>query len=159
MLPIMYTDTDRIRSVLGIDEADLADDAIVARDLNKELRLDLLSWIPDHQTHFEAADLSTATEEQISIADAITLYATYYCSVLVVKSLQLAAPQMVSDGKNTLSRFTPMDWQALYNYLAERAAFYRSLLLDLISTPLSSAPYNPLSGVGLSVDPVKEGIA
>jgi hypothetical protein len=154
MLAILYTDTNQIRSVLGVELEDLSDTTITDRNLEKELRLDLLSWSPTHAALHAAGATVGATELAQSIADAITLYSTYFCSVLVVKSLQLAAPQSISDGKNTMSRFSTIDWQALTGHLKERLAFYKVFVQDSTSATPTAPVYNLFSGLGLSTDPV-----
>jgi len=154
MQTILYTDTDRIRSVLGVDDQDLSDTKITDRDLVKELRLDLLSWTPTHAALHAAGILNTATETEQSIADAITLFSTYFCAVLVIKSIQLSAPQAISDGKNSMSRFAVIDWQALTLYLKERMAFYKVFVQDSASAAPVTVTYNLFAGVGMSTDPI-----
>ena len=158
MQTLLYTDTDKIRSVLGVDVKDVNDARITDRDPEKELRMDLLSWIPTHAALYAAGIANGASETQISISDALGLYSTYFCGKLVAKSLQLAAPQAISDGKNSLSRFNTIDWQGLNNFLSERAAFYKSLLQELVVTTSTTVDYIAFAGVGLAVDPVKTGV-
>lgn len=153
MTPISYTDTDRIRSVLGIDEEDVSDDQIANRDLEKELRLDLLTWVSTHATVYDAGQVSNATETEQSAADALVLYCTYFCAVLVAKSLQLSAPQQISDGKNAMSRFATIDWPGIMDHLWERREFYKAALQGALSTT-TVRTYSPFSGVGLGTDPV-----
>jgi hypothetical protein len=157
MQTLLYTDTDRIRSVLGVDAEDISDAQITDRNLEKELRIDLLSWIPTYAALVTTGTTAGATDSAQSIADAITLYCTYYCSVLVVKSVQLSAPQSVSDGKNTISWSGSVDWQALSLHLKERMAFYKVFLQDsLTATPVVPV-YNPFVGVSIATDPVTTG--
>jgi len=155
MQPIWYTDTDKIRSVLGVSQKELDDARIIDRDLGKELRLDLLKWIPTHAALYTDGTSSGASEEALSISDALVLYSTYFCSLLTVKALKLIALHDISDGKNSMSRFATMDWQALQIDLQERVAFYKSLLSDLTAPSATAvAAYNPFTAVGLAVDPV-----
>ena len=153
MQSIIYTDTDRIRSVLGVDDKDIKDNQVTDRDLEKELRLDLLSWVSNHAALYTTGTTGTPTEPQKSVADALTLYSTYFCAILVVKSLQLAAPQAIADGKNSLSRFAAMDWQGMSAHLKERAAFYKTFIQDATATNAVTV-YTAFAGVGLAVDPV-----
>lgn len=155
MRQIIYTDTDRVRSALGVDSKDLSDKQITDRDIEKELRLDLLSWIPTHGALYDEGQSDTATEVQVSIADALTLYSTYYCAVQVSRSMQLATPQKISDGKNALDRFANIDWKALQAYLSERMATYKAFLIDNTTTPTNPVVPNFFTGVGLATDPVK----
>lgn len=151
---ILYTDTDRIRSILGVSDQDIKDDQITARGLSKELRLDLLSWAPAHEALYYAGSLGSATDMEQSLADSLTLYSTYFCTVLVVKSLQLSAPQSISDGKNSMNRFATMDWQGLTLHLKERLAFYKVFIQDAASATPVVPVYNPFAGIALATDPV-----
>ena len=156
MQALLYTDTDRIRAVLGVDEKDLSDEQITARDLEKELRIELLSWVSNYAALMVTGLGTAATEVQVSIADALSLYCTYYCSIRAIKTLQMAAPQRVSDGQNALDRFATIDWQGLTLDLKELAATYKKYVQDntLTSTPKI---YSALTGVGLQTDPVLQG--
>jgi hypothetical protein len=159
MQSILYTDTDKLRSMLGVSDKDISDSQITDRGLDKELQFDLLSWVPTHSVKYRDGRLPNSTPEQKALADAISLYSTYFCSSLMVKSLQLATPQSISDGKNALSRFTSMDWNGVYAHLTERAAFYKTFVQETLTATASSVVYKPFSGVSLSVDPVVSGDA
>jgi hypothetical protein len=153
MITILYTNTDKIRAALGVDDNDVKDARIVALDLEKELKLDFISWLPLYSAFHTTSVAPSATEAQRNIGDALVLYSMYYCATQVAKTLRLAAPQTVSDGKNALGRFDGIDWQALTINMKERAAFYRTLLLDQTHTSIVKF-YPQLTGVGLATDPV-----
>lgn len=157
MQDILYTDTDQIRSVLGLDEKDLSDEQITDRNIEKELNLDLVGWMGDHAVVYNTGTDLEASSVEKNIADALILYATYYCCGLTIVSLQMATPQAVSDGKNSLSRFTPSNWQEIENTVKERAAFYKKLLQELTSSITSASSPTLLTGAGLAVDPVTSG--
>jgi len=154
MAEILYTDTDQIRSVLGVDSSDISDQALLDRNLDKELRLDLLSWLPTHAALYAVGVATDASETARSTSDAITLYCTYYCAVLSAQSLKFSAPQQVGDGKNTLSRFPTMDWDKLIRDLSGRAAYYKGIVSDLTAQTATVASITLFSGVALAVDPV-----
>jgi hypothetical protein len=157
MQTIAHTNTDKVRSVLGVDAKDVTDLQITDRDIEKELLLDLLSWVPTHATLYTTGTTSYANSTDKSIADAIGLYCTYFCSILMLKSLQLATPQTVSDGKNSMNRFATMDWSGLASHLKERAAFYKLFVQDSTYVMPVVQTYNPFAGVGLINDPTKTG--
>lgn len=146
MISILYTDTDQIRSVLGIDDRDMTDAQIADRNLAKELRLDLVSWLATHAT------LNTSGTENEK--DALNLYCTYFCAALVAVSVQMAAPQKVSDGKDSLDRFATIDWANITRKLNERTEFYRKLMQQLMGETTVTTTYSLFSAVGLANDPV-----
>lgn len=144
MQVIGYTDSSQIRATLGIDEEDISDEDMLARNLDKELNLDLFSWLPNHES------IAFTSEQE----DALQLYATYFCAALVADSLKMAAPQSVSDGKNQLNRFSEAsDWEKLKASLWSRAATYKKFLVDALGTP-SVKTIKMFSGVAASYDPV-----
>lgn len=156
MLPILYTDTDAVRSVLGITEEDIKDDDLVARDLLRELRIDLNTWLPTHAAIYAYGDLTTPTDTQVTQYDLLVTYAKYYCALLVARStLALAAAQQVGDGKNTMARFTPFSLQQLQEQLAGKVMEMKNALATLFSaeatTVVSLAQF---TGVGQAIDPV-----
>jgi hypothetical protein len=154
VLTVLYTNTDKIRSALGLDDKDISDKQLTDRDLDKELRLDLTSWLPTHATLYTTGTSTEATDTQQLIADALVLYSTYYCSLLSARAMRLAAMQSHSDGKNTLERFATVDWQKIEMDLRERAAFYRDQLLALAAQSVTQVEIKFFEGVGLAVDPV-----
>lgn len=159
MLQILYTDTDQIRSTLGVSHKDMSDERLTVRLLEKELLLDLISWVSNHATLEDAVNMGTATEVELQLVDSIQLYSTYFCARLVIPSLQMATLQSVSDGKNSSERFSNVDWDKLYERLSERMAFYKKFIIDnnsgLTSTSpftfkpfsIASSAYNPVTGV------------
>ncbi len=154
MKTILYTDTDQIRSVFGLDLRDLPDATITDRNLEKELSLNLAGWLSSHSDLYTVGVSSGATDTEKNTADAIALYSTYFCCDLLVNTVKLAAPQSVSDGKNSMSRFTPSDWRNIEEKIQERVASYKKLVQELISASTSSQGYTMFSGAGLSIDPV-----
>lgn len=153
MLPLSYTDTDAIRAALGVTEKDVSDAQLAGRSLEKELNLDLMSWVSNHETIAETADFGTAAN--LALFDAISLYSTYFCAKIVLTSLQLAALQSVSDGKNAMSRFAPIDWDKLYDRISERVAFYRTFILENnLALTTTTTKLTQFSIVGSAYDPV-----
>lgn len=153
MSAILYTSTNKIRSSLGLTAQDVSDEQLLARDLDKELSIDLASWLPTHAVLYSAGTAVDATAQEQIIADALVLYSMYFCALLELHALRLAAPQQVSDGKNSLGRFTPMDWQRLETTLASRAEFYKGQLQELVAQITPTTAVKLFEGVGLLIDP------
>ena len=148
MIEISMTNTDKIRAVLGLSIKEMPDKQLSVRDLALELDMDLTSWIPNL-----SAIENGSTDNEMKLLDAIGLYATYFCAKLVIPSLQMASLQKVSDGKNSADRFSPVDWDKLYDRTAERAAFYKKFILDN-NAEKSTFTFKAFSAVGSAYDPV-----
>jgi len=155
MLSILGTDTDRVRSVLGISEKDMSDERLTVRDLEKELNFDLTSWVTNLQTLLDNVNSGTATAIESSIVDAIGLYSTYFCARLVVPSLQMGALHSVSDGKNTMDRFATVNWDQLYDRMSERTAFYKKFISDNNVSVSITQVFKPFSLASAAYDPVR----
>ena len=157
MLPISYTTSDAIRSLLGLDEDDLSDEQITARNLEKELNMDIASWCSNHVTLADLVNTGLATQVEVDLVDALGLYSAYFCAKLVIPAMQLGASQKIADGKNSYDRFTTVDFQKIYEQMSERAAFYKTFIVNnnvaLVVTTLAST-YKPFSLVAPSYDPV-----
>ena len=154
MITIIYTDTDKIRSALGVDDEDIGDAQITDRNLDKELRLDLVSWLPTHAALYTSGTSVSATDSEQMTSDALVLYSTYFCAVLMVSALRLAAPQQVSDGKNSLTRFPTIDWQRLDSDLRAGMARAKAAILKLQSQASTETDVVLFAAVGLASDPV-----
>jgi len=153
MQTILYTDTDQVRSALGLDAEDMSDAMITSRNLEMELSLDLAGWIPTHSSLYAAGIANTATEEEKNVSSSLVLYSTYFCCDLVFDSVQMAAPQSVSDGKNSMSRFTPQDWQKIEDRIKARKASYKKMAQEL-SSSFTGIRIKLFAGVNLATDPV-----
>jgi hypothetical protein len=145
MLPILYTDTDQVRAVIGITDKDMSDTQITVRAPDKELTFDLLSWCPNYAT------ISSTPP----FGDALQLFSTYFIARLLVNSLQLGAMKAIGDGENTMERFSPADWDKIYSKLDERVEFYKRYILTNNPT-YATVPVTPayFQAAGLAIDPV-----
>lgn len=131
---VLYTNTDQIRSALGISLEDMPDTVITDRSLATELSVDLHTWLPTHATI--AADVSTA--QAVFLSDSLKLYCAYFCAAAIAES-PLAFIQKISDGKNSADRFTNLDWKEIVNGLTSRMAGFKQAILAVVS------PTNPLA--------------
>jgi hypothetical protein len=157
--PIGFTDIDQVRSVLGVSRGDLPDRVLMARGLDVELRLDLATWLPTADTLFTAGRATAALPGEAAIADALSLYSAYFCAALIAKSGPLLVAQQISDGKNTLARFTPIAWDKVQADMAAQAAKYKGVIDTLLAqttTEVGLGGINLFSTVGLATDPVTD---
>jgi len=151
-----YTTTDAIRGGIGVTDNEITDAMLVDQQLELELEVDLATWLPTHATLYAAGMGQSATDSEKLIAAHITLYAQWYCTSAAIDYMRLALPQMISDGKDELRRFTELDLDAISSKAAGRRDKHRSALeeLALSETPTSSVSvmeravpdYDPVAG-------------
>lgn len=154
MTPILYTDTDSVRSLLELTEQDLSDQQMHPVILEAELLVALRKWLPTHSTVYAAGVADSATDDQRHALRLLQLYAHYICAAWVIGTAALSLPKEISDGKNTIKRFDSDEAvQALRSALFAKAAAYKNDLLSALggaAVPVKS----PLLGVAPSYDPV-----
>jgi hypothetical protein len=150
-----YTDTDAIRSALGVTDNEVTDAMLVDQRLALELTVDLDGWADGHAAAFAAGSLQGADAAAQLKANYISLYAQWYCAERVITNMKLAIPQMISDGKTEMRRFQMMDMDAVERAASARAAHYKSLLSlalggtaeTVMSFASRSTPtYDPVTG-------------
>lgn len=146
-MDILYTDTDQIRGCLFIEPQDLPDRLFNVTLLERELQLDLDSWLPAHAS-LVALD-STAGER--SVANKIKSYVTYWVACYITVTLSLSFPQKIGDGKN--SRELGADHVIVQDTLLARVATLRAeLIAD--TGGVVPAPLKLVTTVDLAKDPV-----
>ena len=146
-MQILYTDTSQVRGCLFVEAEDLPDALFNSTLLERELLLDLDSWLPDHATRVAA---NTTTQEK-RIANLIKSYVTYWLAEYLIPSLPVSLPQKVADGKN--SRELGTDQEMLRVSITSRVGALRQELLSLTSSQVATR-LRMFSAVGLAVDPV-----
>jgi len=122
------------------------------RLIAQELSLDLKSWVPAHVGLYEASKGSV--DETIALG--LELYSTYFAAVVILPALRLRAVQAVSDGKNSLERFTGIDWDALRAEMLAKLAQYKQVVSQAAALADQADIATPqlFTIVGLGVDPV-----
>lgn len=154
-----FTTTEAVRGALGIDATDINDQTILNAQLDVELGLDLGSWLPSWKTKIAPAD--PVTDEQDTLAKAITTYCKWWCAADFVRKY-LAHVQLYGDGKAELRRFTNFDWEQLAANAQSKADYYKAMIKDLdpdIDTTQEIDAYGLISGGIPTHDPVtNEGV-
>ena len=135
-----YTGTDAIRAGIGVTDNEITDAMLVDQQLELELEVDLATWLPTHATLYAAGVGAGATDAEKLVAAHITLYAQWYCTSAAIDHMRLALPQMISDGKSEMRRFSELDLEAISARAAGRRDQHRSKLeeLALSETPTES---------------------
>lgn len=147
-----YTTADAIRSCIGVDAADCPDQVIVDSNIQLELETDLMEWLPDHATIFSDGNGNAATAEQILKKNYLVLYAQYFGGyILAIRPLSF--PQIVTDGKNQMNRFSKLEMKEVAEAAASNMNKYRKKLDELHNGTASAAL--PIMGVSIpAYDPV-----
>lgn len=149
-----YTTADSIRASIGVDAADCPDDVIINSQIQLELETDLMEWLPDHETIFSEGNASAATDEQKLKKNYLILYSQYFGGYLLAVR-PLSFPQIVTDGKNQMNRFSKLETEEIARAAASNMNKYRKKLDELhnggasASLPvmgLSIPDYDPVAG-------------
>lgn len=152
MTTVLYTDSTRILSVIGLTAEDIPETFFDQSDIERALRVDLYTWIPTHATQF-IAQWNNATEQARFQSDCLVLYCTYFCAVKVLEGV-LGIMVKETDGQNEYNRFSSLDFKQLAKDLEEKASRYQQLLLSTLQTPATqisqltviTPTYDPVTG-------------
>ncbi len=138
-----YTDTDRVRAALGVDSADVSDNVLVDMQLDIELIVNLLSWVPGY------ASLTSTS------LDVLKLYAATFCALSALHGRELLYPISFKDGKAETRRF-PLDIEKVKDNLAVRLAGFKKSLASLEGITLAPETHSNyiFGGAAPNYDPV-----
>jgi hypothetical protein len=122
--------------------------------LDLELQEDLDSWLSTHAALYAAGEAPAATDSEKRVKNLITLYAQWFCAFEVVSRF-LLVPQIVSDGKNQINRFSKIDLQVAQNNAAARMQRYRTALDETVNSAASAIAGVSIMAVSIpDYDPV-----
>lgn len=150
---LTLTDTDEIRSALGVDDKDIADALITNLNPEVDLQADLMTWVPTYQTIISEGAAGTPTDEQTLKYLKLKLYAKYFISAIFASSGGNSILQKLSDGSNEGTRFTNVSLAKLQLDLQGRADGAKAAL-ELLITPTTGASYSHFGTVQPAYDPV-----
>ena len=152
-----YTTTQAVRGCLGVDANDVRDAYLVDSKVDLELSLDLDDWLPNHAVLYSAGTTGSPTAAQVAIANRITLYAQWFCT-LEVANRPLTVPAITTDGKAQIDRFK-VDLAKVAELAAAKVAKYKAELDDSVNNVTPVAPYADFVSVAApGADPVTEGL-
>ena len=85
----------------------------------------------------------------------LKLYSMYWCAVIIIPRLKLAATQKVSDGDNSMERFLKPEFDKLEEAYNNKAGTYKLSLEDSISGSTTTSPtYSQFGSAPPTYDPV-----
>lgn len=140
-LPVLYTTTDAIRSVVGVDDADIEDSLIVWQDMEAQMKMALEKFSTTHAT-----DILDAAK-----GPAIKLWCMWFGGLRIAESPTAVAKKFTT-GKDEWERFD-IDWDKLRSLAKEKLAELQEEITPSTSssTPVSlmgkaTPAYNPITG-------------
>ena len=156
-----YTTCDDVRSLLGVDDAELKD-ATITLDVNLlDLEDNLYAVAPDLTTTFldiKAKDEELRSVEEAQVFRLTKLFATYSLAHTLATSLPMFGPKSMTDNKASFSRFSGEPYEKVLSRILDRYAYYRDRLLaaleDLNSTEREQVVKTHFVAVGSAYDPV-----
>jgi hypothetical protein len=161
MLTVLYTNTDALRSLVGVTESEWEDHRFQEGSLEKDLRLWLNDWYSGHKVAWDASVAPAATVPQRDMGDMLSQWCLYAGAWLMAPSLPLLVQQSLADSKTEYKRsFSTRDIATLRANLEERRAYYQNRISAVVnSSPVTVASLLP-PGLGVSplgTDPVTNG--
>jgi len=149
------TDTDQVRSVLGLTEKDLSDKDFDVPSVELELIMALTEDGIDYTTVISEGTGASPSADQTKRYNYLRLYSIYSCAVILIPRLRLAAVQKIGDGDNSMERFTKPQFEKLQKSYESKVESFRIALQSAISGSATQTTINsPLSGVPPTYDPV-----
>ncbi len=146
---ILYTNSDRVRAVLGLSDVELPDSVLENLDCYERLELDLEDVYEDHVALKATIDTGTPTTDELRTWKILVLYSSYRVATFCLPQLQLIVDKRRSDGDFEGDRFgTNLD------KLSHDISAEADKLKALIDPDLVTFSVSPLSAVTPGYDPV-----
>lgn len=138
-LTVLYTTTNAIRSVIGVDDADIEDEMITGQDMEAQMRSALEKFTVTHSN-----DIFDPVK-----APSLKLWCMWFGGLRLAES-PTAIAKKYGTGKDEWERFD-IDWEALRKLAKEKLAELQEEILPAPSASFSlmgkSTPgYNPIEG-------------
>ena len=140
VVPVLYTTTNAIRSVIGLDDNDVSDAMILNQNMSDWMQIDLEEFMPDHATD----TLVAATMTRVRV------WCQLWGALKLITLGPLGIPQRFSANQDELQRYANIDWKGLEERL-------RSQLNDLQGKLTPTTPSATFSIMGKAVpsyDPI-----
>ena len=139
-ITVLYTDTDAIRSVIGVDDADVPDEIITGQNMAMQMEYELDKIFPTHATDIYS---------NVLIERKLQLWCMWFGGLRIAESPPAVAKRY-STGKDEFERFV-IDWEALAAKARKKLA---ELEEDLVPTAVANVTlmgkatpaYNPITG-------------
>lgn len=150
-----FTDTDRIRGVMGLTPRDISDDELVDLQVVIELSIELYAWFPDYATRFDtwynSGSPTAADQNSINLLQS---YCTFYAAYLVCSGLELRVAKTITDSKLQMSRYSNIDLEGIRGRMLSSAAKSQKPLMAIEGLVLSVTAPTLFSTASPASDPV-----
>ena len=157
---LKLTDSDSVRTALGVTDKDVSEEYFDQSDLETELELQLHSWLPDYISIVTTAVSGSPTADEERAFSHLCMYAKYFCADVVSKSTNFMVAQMESDGENEYQRYQDNSIDKLVGSIRRKLATHRDFLANYAVTAFSAdaetttysqfgkatPAYNPVTG-------------
>lgn len=136
---VLYTNTNAIRSAIGVDAADIENEMIVDQDMESQMSVALAKFNPTHTTDkFDPSKLP-----------ALKLWCMWFGALRLAESPPAIAKKY-GTGKDEWERFD-IDWEALKKTAREKMAELQEGITPATSATFSlmgkaTPDYNPIEG-------------
>lgn len=151
---LSLTDSDEVRSALGVTSRDVSDTFITSRNVDRELRIALNEWLPDYATRLATWNADTATYQ--TELDLLKSYAMYMSAYILSSGLEFLVVREISDSKMTAARFSNTKLDEIRTSMYSKASKFRRMLEEKLGLPTNGTP-SIFSSVSPSYDPVLGG--
>lgn len=153
-----YTDSDAVRSCLGLDSSDCPDSVFEDSNMDMQLEAELSVWLPTHAAIAAAGIEAAATDAEILKYNYLVLYSQFYCAYQISKR-PMQFIRLQGDGKAQMARFETAIKNVTPFALAEMVK-YKTLLNNAVNggtgystdvkvVGISTPAVDPVTGDGL----------
>jgi len=151
-----FTDTNRIRGVLGFTDRDLPDSQIIEMEPIIELEIELYNWFPTYKTSYDTwFNNGSPTDADRHLINLLKSYSTYYAAYIVCSGLEMLAQRTITDSKMTASRFSNVRLEDIRDRMAGKAASAKELIADDVGITLTTTAPTLFSSASPNFDPVE----
>lgn len=155
---LKLTDSDSVRTALGVTDKDVSEEYFDQSDLETELELQLHSWLPDYTSIVATAVSGSPTTDEERAFSHLCMYAKYFCADVVSKSTNFMVAQMESDGENEYQRYQDNKLEKLIDSIHRKISKHRAFLADYAASTFSAdeevTTYSQFGKASPSSDPV-----
>lgn len=147
------TTTEQVRATLGVTSSDLPDSVIIDFDVETDLSIELVDWLPEYEAIRDNSGHSVPAESYQYVLSVLKLYCKFWAAARMAVSAQNYILQRLSDGDNEGHRFTNESLGELRKNLELLSDRYKQQVVSKLTTP-QTAVANLFSVVTPSYDPV-----
>lgn len=163
-IEVLYTNTDAIRSALGVTASEIADAQITDLGISDQLLFSLETVYPDYATLKTAIDGGSATDAEKRLWKALQLFCMYESAYIMTPELQTLLAQKITDGDAEMQRFQKDNLEDTISRIIQARNKYVSILTaantgiiapkTLVHFGTAQPAYDPVTNTGTNPSPV-----